>query len=137
MEKSAGILFIYAGKILLAHSRSSKWKNSFMPPKGNIEKNETMQIAACRETEEEIGIKVNPKDLGVMHTIQYNKGKKIYKEVYIFEYHIEELQQIGISDLELPKNMLQLEEIDFAKFMDKEEAKEKILHRYEKLLDLI
>jgi 8-oxo-dGTP pyrophosphatase MutT (NUDIX family) len=137
MERSAGILFIYDGKMLLAHSRSSKWYGTFMPPKGAIEDYETKEEAACRETEEEIGISVNPADLGQMHTIRYVKGKRVYKEVYVFEYHTKCLKDIGLEEEEIAKENLQLDEVDFAKFMDKEEAKIRIFHRYEQLLNLI
>lgn len=137
MQRSSGILFIYKGKILLCHSRSSKWVGTFMPPKGNIEAYETKEEAACREIEEEVGIIVDPSLLGKMHTIQYKKKEKIYKEVYIFEYTVKDLKEIGLEEEEIPKENLQLEEIDYAKFMEKKEAKEKIFHRYEHLLDLI
>lgn len=137
MQKSAGILFLYGGKMLLAHSKNSKWFGTFMPPKGCIEEYETKEEAACRETEEEIGICVDPSLLGKMHTIQYKKKEKIYKEVYIFEYIVKDLKDLGLESEEIPKENLQLEEIDYAKFMSKEEARERIFHRYESLLNLI
>jgi ADP-ribose pyrophosphatase YjhB (NUDIX family) len=137
MQRSAGILFICGEKMLLAHSKSSKWFGTFMPPKGCIEEYESKKEAACRETREEVGIWVNPVLLGKMHTIQYKKKEKIYKEVYIFEYAVKDLKEIGLEEEEIPKENLQLEEIDFAKFMEKKEAKEKIFHRYEHLLNLI
>jgi len=137
MQKSAGIIFLYDGKMLLTHSKNSKWFGTFMPPKGCIEGYETKKEAACRETEEEIGIHVDPSLLGQMHTIQYKKKEKIYKEVYIFECFVKNLKDLGLEREEVPKENLQLEEIDYAKFMSKEEARERIFHRYEILLDLI
>jgi ADP-ribose pyrophosphatase YjhB (NUDIX family) len=140
MEKSAGIIIILKNKkILLCHSTNSKWFGSYMPPKGVLEEKESPKEAAYRETIEEIGVGINPTGLGEMHTIQYIRGKngKTYKEVYIFEYHINDIREINLQSESIPTSMLQLEEIDDAKFMDYEEASVRILPRYNKLLELI
>jgi 8-oxo-dGTP pyrophosphatase MutT (NUDIX family) len=137
MDYSAGIVILCDNKMLLCHSTSSKWFASFMPPKGSIEKDESEAEAACRETFEEIGIKITPEMLGEKHTIKYLRGIKVYKEVYIFECHINSLNEIGLGGDKIPKEMLQLEEIDEAKFMDYEEAEIRILPRYKELLNLI
>ena len=108
-----------------------------MPPKGSIEENESEADAACRETFEEIGIKITPEMLGEKHTIKYLRGLSLYKEVYIFECRIKSLDEIGLGGEIIPKEMLQLEEIDEAKFMDKDEASVRILPRYSQLLKLI
>ena len=123
--------------MLLCHSTSAKWFGSFMPPKGSIEEGESEAEAACRETLEEIGIDIKPEMLGEKHTIKYLRGISLYKEVYIFEYRIESLDKIGLGGEIIPEEMLQLEEIDEAKFMDKEEASVRILPRYKELLKLI
>ena len=47
------------------------------------------------------------------------------------------LQEIGLSDEIIPKAQLQIEEIDDARFMNKEEAGVRIFHRYSELLELI
>jgi 8-oxo-dGTP pyrophosphatase MutT (NUDIX family) len=137
MDYSAGVAFICDKKILLCHSTNSKWFASFMPPKGGIEENESEAEAACRETFEEIGIKVTPEMLGEKHTIKYLRGATVFKEVYIFECRIDSLDKIGLGGEKIPREMLQVEEIDEAKFMDYEEAEIRILPRYKKLLDLI
>jgi 8-oxo-dGTP pyrophosphatase MutT (NUDIX family) len=136
-QYSAGIAIICENKMLLCHSTSSKWFGSFMPPKGSIEENESEADAACRETFEEIGIKITPEMLGEKHTIKYLRGLSLYKEVYIFECRIKSLDEIGLGGEIIPKEMLQLEEIDEAKFMDKDEASVRILPRYSQLLKLI
>ena len=136
-QHSAGIAIICQGKMLLCHSTSAKWFGSFMPPKGSIEEGESEAEAACRETLEEVGIDIKPEMLGEKHTIKYLRGMSLYKEVYIFEYRIESFDQIGLGGEIIPEVMLQLEEIDEAKFMDKEEASVRILPRYKELLKLI
>ena len=136
-QHSAGIAIICQGKMLLCHSTSAKWFGSFMPPKGSIEEGESEAEAACRETLEEVGIDIKPEMLGEKHTIKYLRGISLYKEVYIFEYRIESLDKIGLGGEIIPEEMLQLEEIDEAKFMDREEASLRILPRYKELLKLI
>lgn len=136
-QHSAGIAIICQGKMLLCHSTSAKWFGSFMPPKGSIEEGESEAEAACRETLEEVGIDIKPEMLGEKHTIKYLRGMSLYKEVYIFEYRIESLDKIGLGGEIIPEEMLQLEEIDEAKFMDREEASVRILPRYKELLKLI
>ena len=108
-----------------------------MPPKGSIDEGESEAEAACRETFEEIGIDIKPEMLGEKHTIKYLRGISLYKEVYIFEYRIKSLDEIGLGGEIIPKEMLQLDEIDEAKFMDHDEASVRILPRYKELLKLI
>lgn len=142
MEKSAGIAIIYNGQILMAHATRSSWYGSWMPPKGKIEEGETEEEAACREVKEECGITVDPNLLGKRHIVPYtklNSGKK-YKEVYIFECRINSLEEVGIPNLikgEIPKYMLQEEEISEARFMSHEECKKRCLPRYLPMVDEI
>ena len=142
MEKSAGIAIIYDGKVLMAHATNAPWYRSWMPPKGKIEEGETEEKAACREVEEECGISIDPLMLGKKHTIPYTKGPngKKYKEVYIFEYKINSLDDLGIPKLikgELPSYMLQEEEVSNARFMDYEECQSRALPRYIPMVDEI
>ena len=142
MEKSAGIAIIYNGKVLMAHATNAPWYKSWMPPKGKIEEGETEEEAACREVEEECGIKVDPSMLGVRHVIPYTRGEKgkKYKEVYIFECKINSLEELNIPKLikgELPSYMLQEDEISKAIFMDQEECKTRVLPRYISMVDEI
>lgn len=142
MEKSAGIAIIYKGQILMAHSTKSAWNGTWMPPKGKIEEDETEEQAACREVEEECGITVDPLLLGRKHFVPYTKGAngKMYKEVIIFECRINSLAEVGIPILikgEIPKFMLQEEEISEARFMTYEECKNRCLPRYLPMIDEI
>ncbi len=135
MEKSAGIAIIYRNQILMSHAVNAPWFKSWMPPKGKIEEGETEEEAACREVEEECGIRVDPSLLGKRHVVPYTKGPngKKYKEVYIFECRIQYLDEIGIPSLikgEIPKYMLQEDELSDAKFMSQKECETRVLPRY-------
>lgn len=137
LQRSAGIIVVCDNKILLCHSTNSKWYGFYMPPKGHIEENETEEEAAIRETLEEIGLNVDPSLLGKKHLIKYLRGGRVFKEVVIFECHIKSPEDLGLKSEILPKEQLQLEEIDDARFMNKEEATVRIFHRYSELLELI
>lgn len=137
LQRSAGIIFVCDNKILLCHSTNSRWFGFYMPPKGHIEENESEEEAAVRETSEEIGVLVDKSQLGKRHLIKYLRGNKVFKEVVIFECPVKSLDELGLNSEILPKEQLQLEEIDDARFMNKEEASVRIFHRYSELLELI
>ena len=142
MERSAGIAIIYRNQILMSHATNAPWFKSWMPPKGKLEDGETEEEAACREVEEECGISIDPSLLGRRHVVPYTKGPngKKYKEVYIFEFRIQSLDEVGIPSLirgEIPKYMLQEDELSDAKFMDKKECENRVLPRYLPMVDEI
>ena len=137
MERSAGIAIVCNNKILLCHSTNTRWFGSYMPPKGRIEENEDEVLAACRETFEEVGIKIFPHQLGKKHMIYYTRAKQVFKEVSIFECYIDSLEESGVKTDIIPQGMLQIEEINDAKFMNYEEASVRILPRYQEMLDLM
>ena len=138
MKESAGISIILGNKkILMARPRNAKMWERYTPPKGNIESGESVETAASRETKEEVGIYISPSSLdrSKMAIIDYDDRKgKIYKRVYLFEYRISTLSEIGLDSEILPENMLQKEEISDARFMDYEECKKKSLKRYIKYI---
>lgn len=135
MERSAGIAIVCENRILLCHSSSSRWFKSYMPPKGHVEEGESNREAACRETLEEVGIEVPMDLLGREFKINYIRAKKIFKEVFIYEYRVESLSELGLKSEIIPQTMLQLEEIDDAKFMDKDEAIVRALPRYHDMIN--
>jgi hypothetical protein len=51
--------------------------------------------------------------------------------------YINDISEIGLDSETLPKEMLQIEELDWCGFLTKEEAKTKIFYRVEHLLNLI
>jgi len=129
-EHSAGILVIYDHKALLCHATNALW-NYCMPPKGHIEEDEDAKDAAQREMIEEIGILIDKSKLNESFLINYsNKNEKSRKDVLIFVVHINSLSEIGLSNEEVPKEMLQLEENDSAKFYNENEIKSYCFWRY-------
>ena len=127
-KKSAGLAIIYDNKILLAHTTSRGWFGSYSIPKGGIDKSESNLDAAIRETKEEVGITI-PKNLidKTEHTFTVSTKKYGNKIVYYYVVQISNLSQIGLTDLKVPKKQLQLEEVDWAGFLDYREATKRIM----------
>ena len=141
MKVSAGTAIIYKDKILLCHPTKSKWTNTFSPPKGGLDKGETLIEAALRETREEVGIRLTPSQISniddPMEFIYTNAKGIVHKKVYIFVVKIRNLSEIKLEFETLSKSKLQVSEVDWAGFLTKEEASNKIFFRFNKLLDLI
>ena len=134
---SAGIVIIHENKILLAHptgQNDSMWGI----PKGKIEDGESYLQAAIRETEEEIGVQVNPMLLfrKNFYTILYrNRNTKVvYKELYYYVLKIDSLEEIGLTSERIEDDNLEKREIDEAYFMTYEEAKKKIFWRFKDII---
>lgn len=143
MKKSAGIIIILKGeKILLCHSTNSKWFGTYSVPKGGVNRDETEIDGAIRELREETSIRVeksqilNAKDPIV---IEYTnrKTKALYKKLYLFTVYINDLKEVGLATEILPREMLQLHEIDWCGFLNRKEAQFRIFHRVEHLLHLL
>jgi 8-oxo-dGTP pyrophosphatase MutT (NUDIX family) len=138
---SAGTAILYKNKILLCHPTTLPWVNSFSPPKGGIDNDETLLEAALRETSEEVGIHLdvsqisNPDD--PIEVLYISKKGELFKKAYIFIVKIKSLSEIDASNEVLDKSRLQASEVDWAGFMTKEEADNKIFFRFKPLLNLI
>jgi len=128
MKESAGILIIYNNKILLCHSTNQNWKkNGYSIPKGHIDKGETIKQAAIRETKEEVGINIKSNQLNSkIYSIEYKKGGEVYKIVHYYVLLIKDLKEIGLSSEVIPKSQLQLAEVDWAGFLEYNDAQKKI-----------
>lgn len=134
MIYSSGLVLIKNNKILLAHPTNTKWTGTFQIPKGKLEDGEFPINAAIRETLEEVGILVNILDINqTKHEIKYDKQGKIFKLVY---YFIADVSKYNLPDI-LPKEQLQLQEMDYAKFYTKEESRKIIFHRFLPILNHI
>ena len=133
MKKSAGLVLIKSNKILLCHPTGGGWYAGYTIPKGGVEKDETNIEAAIRETKEEVGILIPEKYIkSEEYVIDYiNKKGKLFKKVFYYIVDVDDLPDV------LPKEQLQLEEIDWAGFMDMETAKEKIFWRFKPILEKI
>lgn len=141
VKSSAGVIIILGGeKVLLCHPTNGDW-NSLSFPKGGLNKDEECIDAAIRELREETSIIIdkemikNPND-PILVEYKNKKGYK-YKKVFLYLVYINDVLQIGLSSEVIPKENLQLEEVDWCGFLTKEEAKSKIFHRMLHLLDLI
>lgn len=142
MKKSAGVIIILQdNRMLLIHPTNHKWTNSFSFPKGGIDKGEKKIDAAIRELREETSIVVNysqienPKEPIV---IDYTDKKGvIYKKVYLYIVRINNISEIGLKTEILPERNLQIEEVDWAGFLNIDEAKDRIFFRVKHLLKLI
>jgi len=135
MKISSGLVIICENKILLAHPTNTSWHGTYSFPKGGVELNETVLEAAIRETQEEIGIKI-PLELidKTERFVEYIKNDKITKKVYYFivRLTIEQKTKLFQNGMKL-----QTSELDYADFITKEEAKDKIFWRFNELLELI
>jgi len=134
---SAGIAIIFDGKVLLGHSSGRRADTaSFGISKGGIDAGESKLEAAIRETREEFGIKV-PKSLIDKQEYTFvvtSRKYKYNKVVYYYIAEIKSLSQIGLKDLVVPKKQLQIKEVDYAKFMTRDEAQKAIMQSQRTLL---
>lgn len=117
---------------MLAHSTNSPWWRSYTPPKGGVETNESDAETASREVFEEVGIFIDPNKLKEKVDVEYRNPKgTLYKIVHMFIHRIDSYDEIGIpEDGHVPFAQLQREEIDEARFLNREEIEKKILPRY-------
>jgi len=135
-KESAGLAIIYRGMILLAHTTGRKWWGSYGIPKGGIEPGESRIDAAIRETREEVGLDI-PRSMIDPNPRTYvltSRKYKYTKTVYWYAVQVEDLGQIGMKSLVVPKSQLQLEEVDWAGFMPLAEAKKRAMSSQQQLL---
>lgn len=122
---AAGVAIIYDNKILLIHPTNSSWKKSTCGiPKGGLEPGEDPFEAALREVQEETGIMLSPDQVDrEPHRIDfYNSRNEISGHMIYFVCPIQDLSEIGLESERVPKSQLQLEEVDWGKFVSPQEA---------------
>lgn len=127
----AGVVVLWDGHILLVHPTKASWQKSALGiPKGGIEEGEDPLDAAVRELEEETGIKINWNKLEPeIHTADhYDKNGNYKSQLVYFILRISDPSEIGLDGHRVPKEQLQLEEIDWAGFVKIEDAYPK-MHR--------
>lgn len=127
IKESAGLVIIYDNKILMGHPTNASWWKSYSIPKGGIDKGETRLQAAIRETREEVGIDV-PKSLIDKTEHQFSLTTKkhgYHKVVYYFIVRIDDLGQLGLNDIKIPKSQLSIKEMDWAGFLTLKEARKR------------
>lgn len=70
-----GIILKQDNQVLLVKRCNSDWASErWNFPGGLLEENETLLQAAVRETKEEIGVTVNPKDFSLVHVLHVHAG---------------------------------------------------------------
>jgi 8-oxo-dGTP pyrophosphatase MutT (NUDIX family) len=134
---TAGIAIIYQGSILLVHPTNGSWTKPVMGiPKGQIERGEDLLEAAIRETFEETGISIKPDQVErTPKTVDvYNNGK-YRNSLHYFVCNIQELSEIGLDSVSVPKSQLQKEEVDWAGFVTIDKAYPKIARSQLIILD--
>jgi len=133
MQTSSGLLIIKDNKILLCHPTNHTWLHSYSIPKGHVENNETLIETAIRETKEEVGLTINESIIDkTEYLIEYrNKHGKLYKKVYYFIVDVDNCDEI------LNKEQLQLDEVDWAGFLNYNEALDRIFWRFKPMLEHI
>jgi ADP-ribose pyrophosphatase YjhB (NUDIX family) len=142
MKKSAGVVIVLRkDKVFLCHPTNSNWYGTYSFPKGGVDKDETTLDAAIRELKEETSIVVNTKQISNIKDpiVVYYQNKKgiLYKSIALYTVYINSVSEIGLESEILPKERLQLEEVDWAGFLTKEEAKLRIFHKTASVLETI
>lgn len=122
-SRSAGLAIIYKGMLLMGHPSNGSWVGRYSIPKGHVEDSESILEAAIRETKEEVGISVPLEMIDKTRYKVYRIGKHSIKTVFYYIVKIDDLGQIGLDTIKVPKEQLQIEEIDWAGFITYKEAK--------------
>jgi len=126
MEESAGCIIIkhFNGvpHVLLAHA-ARNWRIKLMGfPKGHVDKGETPEKTAVRETKEEVGIV--PDIIDYLGSVKTKKGKK----VHAYLAFVKSGKLDGKKAIDLHKD-----EIDYAKFFPLENA-DQLAYTYQRPL---
>lgn len=135
---AAGVAVLYGSKILLVHPANGSWVRPIMGiPKGGIEPGEDLLEAALRELKEETGITVSPAQLDpTVQTVEvFNKQGKYQHSIHYFICQIQDLSEIGLESISVPKDQLQKEEVDWAGFIDIKDAYHKVARAQLIILD--
>ena len=129
----SGILFVYKGKVLLCSA--AKDPKGWSIPKGRVDPGESVLDAAIRETKEEVGIKVSPKNLTYGGSFEYISSGDEFKEFHYFICKVKKLKNIGLKDEYIKK--LRSKEITAARFFSMENAVQIIKRRQLRIINKI
>lgn len=137
IKSKAGVVIILNDKLLVVHHTNSSWnKRTLSIPKGTIEPFETEKEAAFRELYEEVGISIPENKIPLSpESITIYSGNKPTSILSYYAVYINSLEEIGLTSEVIPKHMLQLKEVDWAGFIPKSLAYEKLIQSQLIILD--
>lgn len=76
-------------EILLLKRANAGWLDGYWGmPGGSLEKDESLAEATARETQEEVGIQINPKDLELVHMMHIRRGGRKDFFGFMFLAHV-------------------------------------------------
>ncbi|GMU19700.1 MAG: NUDIX hydrolase [Candidatus Babeliales bacterium] len=82
-----GIILKKDNQILLVKRTNTDWASGqWNFPGGLLEENETLIAAAVREAQEEVGVKISPNDLQLVHVLQVQKNETHTKDIIGFYF---------------------------------------------------
>lgn len=125
VRQTAGVAIVFENKLLVVHPTNSGWKKGTCGiPKGGMDPGEDPMEAAIRELWEETGISIRPEQLDRSPEVVtfYSSGGVVRGQLTYYVARIKSLSEIGLDSLKVPKQNLQLDEIDWAKFVGPKEA---------------
>lgn len=133
MRLSCGIVIQNSkGEVFLAHvTGQPQWDL----PKGKMEEGETPLQAAVRETFEETGIVVNPKDLSEIGEFPYVKGKRLHLFQYLVCSGAINIHKCRCNSTYTSKHGVELLEMDDFNFFSKTRALELVSKNMRKVLE--
>jgi len=130
---TCGIVLYYKSKILIVHPANARWWGTYSIPKGHREeKDQSSFWAAMREFNEETGITIpvrywTSEFMENKETIYLkDKNGHIQKTLHYYTLEINSLSDIKLESEVVPKGQLQLKEVDWAGFVDLEEARKRM-----------
>ncbi len=82
-----GIILKKDNQVLLVQRHNTNWMSGYWNfPGGLLEADETLTVAAARETEEEVGIIVNPSDFVLSHILHVRANNKNTQDIIGFYF---------------------------------------------------
>lgn len=82
-----GIILIHNNQVVLVQRYATDWMGGYWNfPGGLVEQHETILQAAIRETEEEVGVTVDPKDFTLVHVIHVHANGQNTKDIMGFYF---------------------------------------------------